>query len=272
MRSVFSLLSILFLVSWLMLTGCSKSSTQPKEEPPEVPPASTMEMDFSNFNSGPTKVPSAQGLSMDNWTHAALSVGYWKLVSTVFLAMPVNQFAHLVDQKGVKQDDGSWVWSYTASFNGKSVTTRLVGKWTSEETFHWDFYISFQGVYTDFNWFSGETQRDGSSGWWQFAQEPDSANPFIRIDWTFNKKDSTRSIRYTNIQEGDEHYQSYIEFGITNDPDYDAYFKLVDKKDNRTIEIQWNRSTKAGRVKDPVFFGDSNWHCWDAHLQDVACS
>lgn len=43
-------------------------------------------------------------------------------------------------------------------------------------------------------------------------------------------------------------------------------------KKQKFTEIMWNETTKEGRVKDTMHFGDTDWHCWDADLQDTDCN
>ncbi len=37
------------------------------------------------------------------------------------------------------------------------------------------------------------------------------------------------------------------------------------------VNIKYNTETKAGRVKAPAYFEDSDWHCWNEQFQDTDC-
>jgi hypothetical protein len=57
--------------------------------------------------------------------------------------------------------------------------------------------------------------------------------------------------------------------GITADEDYDAYYTV--SYSAKDTYIQWNRETKAGRIRDESLFGDDSWHCWDSALMNTDC-
>jgi hypothetical protein len=37
------------------------------------------------------------------------------------------------------------------------------------------------------------------------------------------------------------------------------------------IDIKWNYELRFGRVKDPIYFENENWNCWDDKLDDITC-
>ena len=51
----------------------------------------------------------------------------------------------------------------------------------------------------------------------------------------------------------------------------DALYEIYNKGKDNLVEINWNRTTKAGRIKDPSYYGNSDFHCWNDLGIDIAC-
>ena len=60
----------------------------------------------------------------------------------------------------------------------------------------------------------------------------------------------------------------YINYGITNETPYNAFYDIYNKGQDNHTNIEWNRTTKEGRVKDAQHFLDAVWHLWDSNLDD----
>jgi hypothetical protein len=54
--------------------------------------------------------------------------------------------------------------------------------------------------------------------------------------------------------------------------DYNRTYELYQKAEDNNISIEWNKEKKNGRVKDPLFYSDSDYHCWGEYLEDIDCN
>ena len=135
----------------------------------------------------------------------------------------------------------------------------------------WDMYISRDGSFDDFHWYSGFSHQSGTSGTWSLNRTPDDATAFIDIEWNRSASGDTYDITYTNVVSGTPEDGSYITYGVTGDTPYDAYYNLYGAQGNNLTEIQWNRTSKEGRTRDPGHFQDSNWRCWTGTLDNTEC-
>ncbi len=268
MRKCLYIFAALSLFLLLAVTACKDDSTGSKDDPPAIPPSSaSMVIDFSDFVQSSSLAKSSLMLSKQYWGRAAIIVLGWKIMLDGAMLIPVAAFITAVNQEPEKLDTGSWRWSYGFSRIGRSFSASLYGEINGNEI-DWDMYISSEGIFTDFNWFSGTSMLDGSGGVWTFSFDPDSNHAFLQIDWQHDADAGTGSIRYTDIS-GGEGNGSYIEYGLTNDVTYNAYYILNDQPENNQIDIQWNTVTKAGRIKDPAYYGDTDWHYWDTNRDDI---
>lgn len=255
----------------VIILSCNKDE-EDQGTPPTIPPASTMVMDYGNLtNNSLYKVS-----SNINWTYARTTVAFWNTVLTSILVVPVQSFLRAFYYIPTKQNDGSWLWTYQLQYGAALYTAKLYGKVVGSEV-QWNMYISKTGAggYTDFRWFYGNNNLSLTSGTWQLNKPPALTGGtevlFLDIDWTRNTSDSTGTVKYTDVAVGDTMYNSFILFGYTNDSDYNRYYDVFNSSVSKTTNIKWKYPTYEGRVKDPSYFGDANWHCWDATLSDVVC-
>ena len=268
MRKYLYIFTILSLFLLLVITGCKDGPASSKENPPAIPPSSaSMVIDFGDFLQGSSLAKGSLMLSKQNWGRAAVIVWIWKFILDGAMAVPVAAFIAAVHQEPEKLDDGGWRWTYGFGGPAQSLSASLYGEIDGSEV-DWDMYISAEGLFADFNWFSGKSLLAGSGGTWTFNVGPDSNQAFLQVDWQRNADAGTGSIRYTDVSGGDGH-GSYIEYGLTNNTDYNAYYILNNQPENEQIDIQWNTVTKAGRIKDLAHYGDNDWHYWDSGRDDI---
>ncbi len=273
-RKSLSIILIMAVTASLILSNCSKDSTEPNDEvAPPVPPQSAFVMDFNAFpdTSSPAPFQKGQGvLTYANWGWAALNVAVWNSILTVTLAVPVAAFGATIQEEPELQPDGRWLW--TKDFNVGNVlhTAKLYGK-TVSEGIEWEMYISKEGAYTDFKWYTGLSNLPATEGTWTLYKAPNNPVEFLFIEWHRNPQQGTADIQYTNIEPGNPQNGGYIYYEITDDSTFDAGYDIFNQGQSNLTEMEWNRTDKDGRVRDPNHFGDNDWHCWDVNLRDTTC-
>ncbi len=274
-RTLLALVICVLCVVFL-LAGCGASTPPPiDEQPPDIPPASTFVMDFSDF-----QVESADGMRVssttaggfvgDTWLYAAGNVAVWNSVVVVTMAVPVAAFLESFNHVPVRQPDGSWEWSYSFGAPGGTYTARLRGDIIHGDV-EWSMYISRQGAFSDVLWYTGVSDLPASEGSWTLNYDPDDPAPFIQIDWTRSLDTDARSTQYTNIDSESPSYGGYILATITDNEPFDASYQIYNQNADNLTEIEWSRGTYDGRVKDPAHFEGSDWHCWDETAQNIDC-
>lgn len=268
-----ALIAVFTLFS-LTLASC-KLKTEETGSAPTLPETSSFVMSFDDFDAGAAR-DSAMNLvvaSTSNYNYAAVNVGVWNLVLQVGLIVPVASFVEAFNHDAKKQSDGSWLWAYAFSVAGIPHTAKLYGKVVNNAV-EWDMYISRAGGYTDFHWYEGSSNIDGTQGTWTLMKDPDNAHAFLSIEWHRNATAGTSDIQYTNIEDGTSGFGDYIHYGVTTDATYNAYYDIYDALNDvdqpNLLEIEWNRTTTAGRVKNLAHFGNADWQYWDASHNDIA--
>lgn len=255
-----------FLMAFVVLAvSCQKDE---KPEAPELPPLSSLEMEFVDFVN-PKSVNATE--SYQNRNLAVLHVAFWNTVVFVHMAVPVAAFREAFNHQPVLQGDGRWLWTYTVGVAQANYTARLYA--TAGGVFtQWEMYLSKTGpgAFTDFLWYSGQSHIGNTQGSWTLFKSPAEAVPFIDIDW-YRNSNGTRGITYTNVVPGGPENGGFISHKITNDTPYDAAYEIYNKGQDNHVEIRWSRLTKAGQIKDPKFFGNEQFHCWDSTGADTDC-
>jgi hypothetical protein len=266
MKKLLSLGLILILIT-VFSGGCKKD----KGDPPLLPPAESMTIDFSNFQL--QKKGDVKGTENSAWEFSATVAGIWRLVINTTLIVPVASFQLAASQTPVYLSKNNWQWSYNATVAGSSYKARLTGEIRTSEV-AWKMYITKEGTgaFAEFLWFEGTSKLDGSGGQWILNQSSSNPSALLQIDWT-KSASAIGKITYTYVKNGDALYKgSTIEYGRTSGT-LDAYYKVTNKGvTDSYIEVEWSTSLKNGRVKSTSYFlGDTNWHCWDANKVNISC-
>ena len=255
-----------------VITGC------PQNQPPEIPPKSTLVMDFSDFNDSNAQNPAQEENSQSNmtttivnWGWAAFNVAVWDIVLAVNLVVPVAAFFESFNHQPVLQSDGTWAWSYSFNVGLFTYNAELHAETDAGGDTTWEMHISKEGGYTDFLWFSGVSNFPLTEGTWTLYRSPDDPATYIGVEWERDLSNNTSYIKYTNIVPGGSENGGYISYGITTDTPYDASYDIYNKGQDNLTEIEWNLTTLEGRIKDPRTFGDDDWHCWNSNLEDITC-
>lgn len=253
----------LFLLAFMfVLSACNKDEEINPGTPPELPPASSMEMDFSQFddsgNSGGREMAT-------NWESAALYVGFWSTVLTTGMIVPVASFKAAISQKASYDSDrGLWVWKFDHQVLGRTYSFELTGEVTDAGV-EWNMYASEQNGFQNVLWYSGVMEADGSSGYWELNKDGNNPKAYLRIDWEIENEEAAY-IKYENIEVGTTGFGAYIEYGKTAGVDFNRYYKVVGA-DGANVHIEWSTTSGAGRYQ----INGGAYFCWDTSFADVAC-
>ncbi len=266
MKKVLSILLILSVTTLSLFVSCSSNKEDPGD-PPNVPDVSTMVMDFSDFvdeDNGSNRTSNGA-----NWGVAALKVSVWNLLIGVTFAVPVASFRVTSSTTPEYDDDqGVWMWTAEHDYIGRTYSATLTGK-QEGEVIQWEMYVSQENGYQDFLWYTGTSQADRSGGSWTLYQGPNSPNALLEIEWE-RTDEEIGQIRYSNVSGGAAD-GSYIEYGRLDTDDLDTYYTINNVETGNMVEIQWDQDTNSGQIKDPGFFGDEDFHCWDENFEDADC-
>lgn len=251
-------------------TGCKKD----KGQPPVLPPAESMTIDFSNFTSAKKSAEltsEPKGTENSNWEYAATVAGVWKLILNTTLAVPVVAFGVAVNQVPVYISGKTWQWSYNVTFLTDTYKARLTGEIRSSDV-QWKMYITKEGTggFAEFLWFEGTSSLDGSGGHWTLNESPLVPDALLQIDWT-KTVTAVGNIKYTYVK-NTSFKTSYIQYGLTTNAlnaNYTIhYWNFIKFSD---VNVEWNTTTHNGRVKSVDYLGDANWYCWDSNKVNVVC-
>ena len=297
MRRLTAVLLVVVLVL-ISLAGCSQDSSVTGPEntsPPELPPASTMSMSLSMFESaevnmealaanGYEAMPLESGLETRlNFINAALRVGFLNLVVCAVLVEPVAAFGLAVRSFPQPQSDGSWLWTYIFVSDTAEYSIFLNGKNMGDYT-AWRMEVSSTDPsipFDHFIWFEGEVEKAEDSGYWQFYEPLDepvlmSAGEYdmlgstpgiesIRIDWENTADDEHELVFLVNKPDVPEEgsYLTYREIPTVSSVEFH------DSKLGNDGTIKWYPDG-SGSIQWPDY-RDGEQYCWDTLQYNSVC-
>lgn len=266
-KIILSLSGMVFLIAMLLTTGCNKKNDEPA---PNLPPQSSFLMDFSAFSNPDDTLSASRDITtFHNWGYSYANVVIWSTIIHVGLAVPVASFLESFNHEAVYHpDQNNWTWSYNVTVSLAVYEAELTG-YLEADSVVWEMRITKGSEYSDFLWYYGKSAIDGTGGYWILQENPQNENPLLQIDWHHTSQDIA-DISYTNIRPGDGENGGYIFYGMTNET-LNRFYHIFNKGQDNLTEIEWSSVTHEGRVKDPIHFGDSDWHCWDTNLMDAVC-
>ena len=118
--------------------------------------------------------------------------------------------------------------------------------------------------YEDFLWYSGISNLLATDGTWTIKKSPEENQDWLSIDWSRDASNETWQVQYMNIQASDENFGGYIQYGVTLNEPYNAFYDIYYPVQDNLVQIDATTTNQEGRVSNPNHFGDEEWHYWDA--------
>ena len=272
-----STLKIILIISILLFTFLScEDSTEPDPDPPTIPPQSAISMDLSSLtdNSNPkislVKMSDKSSTMVGtNWVYAAGTVGFWTTVTGVTLSVPTAAFVATINEDPEYLGDLRWKWTKNFQVLLAQYTAELYGE-INGTIVNWEMYISQTGGYSDYLWFTGESNIDGSGGTWTFNKSVEEPVDYLHVEWNILPRFG--DLKYEVVQTGAENEGSYIFYALYPGEDYNAACTLFNSVNTNMINVEWHRINRDGHVKSPAYFEDELWHCWDENRDNIECN
>lgn len=240
----------------ILMAGCEKEK---EDKAPALPPLSSFAIDLDNFKDAQEKSDNPKS----NFHIAITAVAYWQTVLSLSLAVPVASYAEAFNHKAVRVDNDTWEWSYLVN---KSYSARLTADVVSDSVFV-TMYITREGQFENAIWYTGKFDILRTGGEWTVYDVPlHKETAWLGIEWNADYEAQTFDIRYQVIKPDTDYEGSYIEYGITEDEDYNAYYNLFNSATQMLYEIEYNTETHEGTITDGL-----NRLCWDENHENTQC-
>jgi hypothetical protein len=261
---------VAILLAITLLIVSTSCDNEPTENRPELPPVESLVMAFADFD-GPIALTKASGESHLHFNYAFTSLIFWSGASALTMALPVAAYTYALEQGVDFLGDNSWEWNYSFQWSGLDYTATLTATRLNNEEFSLEMMIASsatpdQGV----RWFDGVVRYDHTQANWTIYK--DGSIEVLEVAWAKDFVLGDASLLYTYVEPEMIETGSYISYDYAPLEVYDASFTL--SRSTGTTLIQWNTTSKEGRVQDEARFGDAEWMCWDSMemgLVDKVC-
>jgi hypothetical protein len=268
------------LVAAVGLFGCSEESTTPETgTPPELPPATTMQIDLGLFDE--QAATRLTGGSHDHFLAAVFVAAAVTETMVDAFTPPALAFHTAVGTTPVEQADGSWLWSYAwSNSEGREVAIDLEARHDAlASAIDWELRVSDNQAdppLEDVVWVTGSSSTVENSGHWIFHDLADggaargtTGRAIVRLDWDLEDA-SHRSLVIALVDETDENVGDTLTYAV----DASIHSMIVDDASSgETADVTWDALTGAGSILWPGVNGGERG-CWDTRandLVDVAC-
>lgn len=270
------------LLSFSVFQSCQKDSIENPEEQvaPTLPPAESFIMPFTGYEDIDTTGLIHNGelderggpTSFRNWFYAGSNIVVWNVILGVNMAIPVASFMEAFNHDAVYDGQGAFVWSYDFNLGNDTFLAELSARLINgNQDVEWVMNISKVGGFTNVEWYRGVTSRDNSRATWTLNHRPNNPEPLIDILHERDIATNQISTRYTNLIPNNENNGDYIEYKTLVNSDFNRSYDVFRANTNELLEIEWNAPSREGRVRNPDFFNDNDWRCWDQDLRDTDC-
>ncbi len=210
------LLAVLLIAGLIFALGCSKDSTKPEENPPEVP---------QNLEESVVSVPETAPLEVQAFA------GYVNVFRYQFHVY--NSLFTAATGQEPKYEDGKWVWTYSAPQGNLTITVKAQTLDNGDQK--WEIYFSgtFTGpdtVLTVTNWKAAEgtISADGKRGEWT-VYEYNSTEVAAHYSWTTADDGTVTATLESDI----------YKYVVINRPDGSGSVKVYEN-DTLVFEANWN--------------------------------
>ena len=269
MSSTFQISAFIFAV--ILIAGISSCKKEDKPEQPQLPPYESMIMDFSDFDQTPSSSKAVIN-EYNNFINAYVSVAFWNSITTSTIIIPALAYSEMLLNSGDPDliDDNTWVWTKQFGHHDVAYTATLTAIRLNNEEFSMEMKIA-SAAYPDQGmvWFDGVVRYDHTHALWNLYKFDEGAVKVIEAEWNKDFETGVSDLKYTFVEAGSDEYGSYIISGVNPALEYDAYYTV--SLSSNTVNIEWDKESKAGRIKNPAYFEDSEWHCWNNMLVNIEC-
>ncbi|MDR8393541.1 hypothetical protein NC796_20470 [Aliifodinibius sp. S!AR15-10] len=256
------------VVGIFMVSSCNDNPSSSEEGPPDLPPAQSMDMGFTEFEQFNDQQEKSTA-STNNISRAFVTATVLKAIVDVNLAIPRALLLAAENSEAELNGDGEWEWSYSKTEGEHNYNVTLLATREGDDSVQWNFYVTNSPLGLDNAlFFSGETNEEGDQGTWTYynLQNPGQEEEVSTVSWTIEGEEELE-IRLDVTSDRNDNLGDYITYSSEGEIKTAVYF---DASDDEITELQFNADNYTGYIIAPNY-NNGEKACWNSALQDVAC-
>ncbi len=263
----------IILLTLFLVFGCEKNPdvTEPETTAPSLPPAGSMTLDISLFNSNTGSLAkAADPASKSNFNNAIIRVALVNTAVLAGMAVPTAVFVAAISEKPTLEPDGKFHWVYAVQYGTMTFKAELTG-WVDmqDKKINWEMFITnnaYKPALENFKWYEGWSSLENDKGQWLIynPQKPAAPEKVIQLDWQYNS-DNDRNLTFTNVSGNENGNGDILKYTVLNT---DCKIEFFDKSDNFNSIIFWDSVTTAGYLQVPNYNNGQPAY-WDENHDDT---
>ena len=268
----------LFLASVLVIQSCEPEVALDNTENlvvPQIPPVEMLTVPTERVAHADSLMTSEdRNGTKENWIHAGVSLLVWHGAIVLHSITPFSAIGAAFNQQAeyIGNSTFEWAYEYTDQLNGQRYDVSLTAQYINNNTeVEWKLNVSQAGGFTDVVWVSGIVDVSVTRATFTLFKDPNNPQAYLSIESERDLTNNEVSVRYTNILTGDPANGHYIQYTARNNNYLNRAFQ-VSRAANDLLDIEWNDPASDGRVRHPLRFNDTEWHCWDINKDDIDCN
>lgn len=252
---------MLFLIS-----SCSHNPSTINKKAPTLPPANSLEMDFSTFDHQQNMDEQTSG----NFVQAAATVFDMNTVAELNMMIPKKLLAAANNADAQLNENHQWEWNYIYSAGEDSYSVQLMASHKDGNRVSWNFYVTSSELGLNNQLLiSGTSDTNGNEGTWSYHrfENANSQEKISEINWKVMNEEGQTELRLEVISDRNDKEGDYIEYTAEKNLKTAVYY---DNSADETTELQINAENKIGYYISPNY-NEGKQSCWNHQLQDIAC-
>ena len=270
LNNTYKYAAVLILGVFLISSCKDSASTVNNDEPPQLPPVESMEMDFSTYENNQGSGNSVASQKGTNFAQAAVRAFIMKTVVDVNLFIPRLLLEAASNNEAEFNEEGGWTWTYSKMADGETYEVRLLATRTSDNEVSWQLFVTNSALNIDDKlFFSGTSSNDGTNGSWTYfnLQNSEQEEAVSEIEWNVENEEDI-SLRLEVVSDRNNNMGDFIEYSFDGTIKNAVYFNA---DEDETTELQWNVETNAGFIIAPNY-NNGEQACWDENFANISCS
>ncbi|PAU93059.1 hypothetical protein CK503_14160 [Aliifodinibius salipaludis] len=262
---------LILSIGLIFMTSCNDSTSNIAEQDtvPEVPPANSMAMDLSIFDSSGSNSGTTD--NQENYQEAAQTISDIQAMMNRNINPSLDLLKQADTTEAEQLNSTKWEWKFTNDEQeGRLIyEVRLVAERESNDEVKWDIFLSSSVLQNEKHFISGTSNKEVTEGVWTyhgFGRAGQPSQELAELDWQMTQNQDIE-VEFTIVADN-SFSGSKVNYNTEGST---RVIKLNNVNSEGVVTIEFNKDTNAGYIKSPDY-NNGEKACWDSDFNNIDCS